>query len=454
MLRTLKMHPRGLAVLFFTEAWERFSFYGMRALLVLYMTEALLVPSSTQSVVGYVALRSILENIFGPLSVQAISSHIYGIYTGLLYVTPFLGGLLADRLLGQMRTVQIGGVLMALGHFLMAFDTWFFFALTCIIIGNGCFKPNISSQVGDLYDKGDNRRDSAFSIFYVGINLGAFIAPVVCGTLGEVYGWHYGFFSAGIGMLVGLTVFTFGQRYLPQDTRTRSLARRRGSDGLGSMTRPDARAIAVLCALALVLTFFWAGYEQQGNAVVLWVRDFTNRSFFGLFDIKITWFQSVNPLLIFALTPPVLMLWAYLASTQREPSPAGKIVLGCFIGGVAYLLLALAASFGGATAKVSWVWTVGCFILLTLAELLVSPIALSLFSRVAPLKAVSMMMGVWFMSGALGNYFAGVIGSYWERLPKSWFWCGIAMSCFAAGLIVLALKRTIERMIAERADPA
>ena len=201
-------HPPGLAVLFLTETWERFSFYGMRSLLVLYMTETLLLPGSAHRVIGYMRLHAFLESIFGPLSVQATSSQIYGIYAGLLYFTPLFGGLLADRYLGKMRTVQAGGILMAIGHFLMAFETWFFFALACIVVGNGCFKPNISSQVGDLYARDDNRRDSAFSIFYVGINLGAFIAPVVCGTLGEVYGWHYGFFAAGVGMLVGLAIFT------------------------------------------------------------------------------------------------------------------------------------------------------------------------------------------------------------------------------------------------------
>lgn len=447
---TLRLHPRGLAVLFFTEAWERFSFYGMRALLILYMTEALLLPGNAQRIVGYASLHVFLETIFGPLSVQAMSSQIYGMYTGLLYVTPFFGGLLADRVLGQMRAVQVGGVLMAIGHFLMASEKLFFFALFCIVVGNGCFKPNISSQVGDLYERGDDRRDSAFSIFYVGINLGAFIAPAVCGTLGELYGWHYGFFAAGIGMLVGLSVFTFGQRYLPNDTNARSVVKQRGSSQQSSSTHLDARAIAVLCAVALVLTFFWAGYEQQGNSVVLWIRDFTDRSFFGLFDIKITWFQSFNPLLIFGLTPPLLILWSYLARYGREPGPVGKIIIGCCLGGLAYLVLALAASVGYVGVRVSWMWMVVCFVLLTFAELLVSPVALSLFSRVAPLKAISAMMGVWFMSGALGNYFAGVIGSYWERLPKSWFWCGIAMTCFVAGLAMCALKNTIESMMAER----
>jgi proton-dependent oligopeptide transporter, POT family len=449
VLKTLRLHPRGLAVLFFTEAWERFSFYGMRALLVLYMTEALLLPGSVQRVAGYEALHGFLQGIFGPLSVQAMSSQIYGMYAGLLYLTPFLGGLLADRVTGQRRAVQLGGTLMAIGHFLMAFETWFFVALLCIVLGNGCFKPNISAQVGDLYDKGDNRRDSAFSIFYVGINIGAFIAPAVCGTLGEVYGWHYGFFAAGIGMLIGLAVFTAGDRYLPPDTRQRSRVRAARSGVRQAGSPSDLQSIGVLCVIAFVLTFFWAAFEQQGNAIVLWIRDYTDRSFFGVADIKITWFQAINPLLIFLLTPPLLVCWAFLARHQREPGPAAKMIIGCCLGGGAYLLLAWSAT-GPADIKIDWLWTAACLGLLTMGELLISPVALSLFSRVAPLKAVSMMVGVWFMSGALGNYFAGIIGSYWERLPKSEFWFLIAMSCFAAGFLMFLLKRTVENMIADR----
>jgi proton-dependent oligopeptide transporter, POT family len=403
------------------------------------------------AVIGYGWLHATLERWFGPLSVQAMSSHIYGMYTGLLYVTPLLGGLLADRVLGKRRTVLLGGVLMAIGHFLMAFGAWFFLALLCIIIGNGCFKPNVSAQVGDLYDRTDNRRDSAFSIFYVGINLGAFVAPAICGTLGEVYGWHYGFFAAGVGMLIGLAVFHFGRRHLAPDILP---SRARLGGALIPITRSDGRAMAVLCIIALVLTFFWAGYEQSGNAVVLWVRDFTNRSFFGLFDIKVTWFQGIAPFLIFALTPILLVIWAHLAREGREPGPVAKMTLGCFLGGAAYFVLGAAALMGGADAKVSWLWSICYFTLLTMAELLVSPVALSVFSRVAPARVASMMMGVWFLSGALGNYFAGIIGSYWEKLPKPVFWSGLALLCCATGIVLLALKPTIDSMIAGKVPGA
>ena len=206
-------HPRGLTYLFTVEMWERFSYYGMKALLVLYMVKHLLQPGRAENVVGLAALKSALETVFGPLDVQPFSSHIYGLYTGLVYFTPVLGGIVADRWLGQRRTVVLGAALMAFGHFLMAFESLFLLAITVLILGNGAFKPNVSTQVGSLYPKGDPRRDGAFTIFYMGINLGAFFSPIVCGTLGEKVGWHYGFSAAGVGMVVGLLVFLWGQRH-------------------------------------------------------------------------------------------------------------------------------------------------------------------------------------------------------------------------------------------------
>src|SRR5436190_8451518 len=215
--KTLLGHPRGLSFLFTTEMWERFSYYGMKALLVLYMVKYLLHPEHAQAVIGFAALKSGLEFLFGPLDIQPLSSHIYGLYTGLVYLTPVLGGYLADRVLGQRRMVMIGAALMAVGHFMMAFEPLFLLALLVLILGNGAFKPNISTQVGTLYAPGDPRRDRAFSIFYVGINLGAFLAPLVCGTLGEELGWHYGFSAAGIGMTLGLVIYLAATPNLPKD---------------------------------------------------------------------------------------------------------------------------------------------------------------------------------------------------------------------------------------------
>src|SRR5712692_1895593 len=210
-------HPRGLTFLFATEMWERFSYYGMRALLVLYMVKLLLLPGHADNVIGLAALRSLFESVSGSVDVQPLSSQIYGLYTGLVYLTPLFGGMLADRVLGQHRTILLGAALMAIGHFMMAFEPLFLFALTMLILGNGAFKPNMSAQVGSLYAPGDRRRDRAYSIFYVGINLGAFLAPLVCGTLGQELGWHYGFTAAGVGMTIALVIYLCAMPSLPPD---------------------------------------------------------------------------------------------------------------------------------------------------------------------------------------------------------------------------------------------
>jgi POT family len=265
-------HPRGLAFLFSTEMWERFSYYGMRSLLVLYMVKFLLLAENADKVIGLAALRSLFEGMFGPLAAQPFSSHIYGLYTGLVYFTPFFGGLIADRVLGQHKTIVIGASLMAIGHFMMAFEPLFLFALIALILGNGCFKPNMSAQVGTLYQHGDPRRDRAYSIFYVGINLGAFLAPLVCGTLGQEVGWHYGFGAAGIGMVIGLLIYLYAlsSKALPMDEFHRSKTQ---GDYRGPLDRIERRAVIALLLLFLPNTLFWATYEQQGNTIALARRD-------------------------------------------------------------------------------------------------------------------------------------------------------------------------------------
>ncbi|MGH6739601.1 MAG: peptide MFS transporter, partial [Bradyrhizobium sp.] len=295
-------HPRALAFLFATEMWERFSYYGMRALLVLYMVKYLLLLPAAGSVVGLAAFRSALEMVFGPLDLQPLASQIYGFYTGLVYLTPILGGLLADRVLGQRRTVILGASLMAIGHFMMAFEPLFLFALGVLILGNGAFKPNISTQVGALYPPGDHRRDRAFSIFYVGINLGAFLAPLICGTLGEEFGWHYGFAAAGVGMTTGLIIYLCATPILPKA----AFAKR--SNARQPLDAAAWRSIAALLFLFVPVSLFWGVYEQQGNTIVLWASDYTNRNLLG-WNIPVTWFQALNPFMIFAFTPFIVSLW-------------------------------------------------------------------------------------------------------------------------------------------------
>ena len=259
--RTFLGHPAGLFILFFTEMWERFSYYGMRALLVLYMTSYLIRdPEKAAAIFGFETLRHLLEMGFGPLDVQPLASQIYGLYTGFVYLTPFFGGILADKIWGQRKTVYIGGILMAIGHFLMVFESLFLPAMFFLILGNGAFKPNISTQVGTLYPQGDSRRDGAFTLFYMGINLGAFFSPLICGTLGQKFGWHYGFGMAGIGMIVGLCVYHFGRRLLPPDPHEAIQAQQASSS-----SRKTMLVLKVLGGFLGVLVLFFATLILPGR---------------------------------------------------------------------------------------------------------------------------------------------------------------------------------------------
>jgi POT family proton-dependent oligopeptide transporter len=437
-------HPRGLTFLFTTEMWERFSYYGMRSLLVLYMVKFLLLPDNADAVIGLGALRRLYESIFGPLGTQPFASHIYGLYTALVYLTPFFGGMLADRVLGQRRTVVLGASLMAVGHFMMAFQPLFLFALIVLIFGNGAFKPNISAQIGGLYTPGDPRRDRAYSIFYVGINLGAFLAPLVCGTLGEEVGWHYGFGAAGVGMTIGLIVYLYAAPMLPADERDRLATS-------GGERRPLAgsewRAILALVVLFLPTCLFWATYEQQGNTIPLWADDYTDRHVDLIVwrgEIPVTWFQAFNPFLIFAFTPFILALWARQAARGTEPSTVTKMALGCFGVTLANLIMVGAAWQSAGAPDASWLWLLAYFIVITIGELYLSPIGLSLVSKVSPGRVVSMMMGVWLATSFVGNFIGGWLGSFWAGMDKATFFLMIAGIAAFAGLLMLAFNRPLK----------
>jgi proton-dependent oligopeptide transporter, POT family len=440
-------HPRGLSFLFATEMWERFSYYGMRALLVLYMVKYLFQPEHMGQVVGLVAFKQALETLTGPLDTQPLASQIYGFYTGLVYLTPIFGGLLADRVLGQRRTVIIGAVLMAIGHFMMAFESLLLFALLMLILGNGAFKPNISTQVGGLYAPGDHRRDRAYSIFYVGINLGAFFAPLVCGTLGEEAGWHFGFAAAGVGMLIGLAIYLYGWPTLPQDELTRS-----AQDEQRPLARDEIRGMIALVVLFLPVTFFWATYEQQGNTLALWIDDYADREINLLFwrvDIPTTWFQAFNPFMIFAFTPFVVGLWARQATSGREPSTVSKMALGCLGVSLANVIMAIAAVGAQPTHSVSWLWIFAYFIVITIGELYLSPTGLSLVSKVAPARFLSMLMGLWLATSFTGNFIAGWLGSFWSSMDKAHFFLMIAMIAGAASAGVFAFNRPLKAVLAD-----
>jgi proton-dependent oligopeptide transporter, POT family len=416
---TLFGHPKGLFVLFLTEMWERFSYYGMRSLLVYYMIKQLTFS-------------------------QGEASQIYGLYTGLVYLTPLFGGILADRVMGQRRTVIVGAVLMAIGHFLMAFQSLFFLALLFLILGNGAFKPNISTQVGSLYPAGDPRRDRAFSIFYVGINLGAFFSPLVCGTLGEIYGWHYGFSAAGIGMIVGLVIYLRGQSWLsPDNLMERELSGKKDSPPLTAGERTRMWGLIAVCLISVA---FWAAYEQQGNTLAIWACINTDRHIFG-WEFPASWIQSLNPALVFLLTPLITTLWAGQARRHREPPAVAKMAIGCFLLAAGFLVMVPAARlYAVDETPVSVLWLFFFTLLVTLGELYMSPVGLSLVTKLSPARIVSMMMGIWFSASFIGNYGAGFLGHYWEKMPKDIFFLMIAGVAFGAGVSILLILKPLKQV--------
>jgi POT family proton-dependent oligopeptide transporter len=440
---TLFGHPRGLTFLFTTEMWERFSYYGMRAILVLYLTNFLLLHPTVDNVIGYHTIKGVFEAVFNggrPLGVQPLSSIIYGNYTAFVYLTPFFGGLIADRWLGQRYSVIVGGVIMAAAEFTLMVPQFLFIGLFLLIIGNGFFKPNISTQVGNLYRAGDTRIDRAYSIFYVGINVGAFFSPLVCGSLGENIGYQWGFFAAGLGMAVGQVIYLFALRTLPPDRIARN---KTSKEEKKPLTSRDWKAVIALVLLCIPTSLFWAVYEQQGNTINLWAQDFTNRHVIpGVIDLQIpvTWFQAFNPFMIFAFTPLIVGLWTWQSKRGKEPSTVTKMAMGNFFLALSYLVMALAAYVTG-TGQASWLWLLVFFAVITTGELYLSPIGLALVARVAPAQILSAMMGLWFITSFFGNQLQGYIGSYFSQMDKVHFF----LLCSAIGGVAAIITWLFDR---------
>jgi POT family proton-dependent oligopeptide transporter len=335
---------------------------------------------------------------------------------------------------------------MAAGHFMMAFEPLFLLALTTLIIANGAFKPNIVTQVGGLYAPGDPRRDRAYSIFYVGVNVGAFLAPLVSGTLGEQMGWHYGFLAAGVGMTIGLAVYLYALRLLPPDEMHKLKAA--GLDHK-PLDRSGWRAVLALAVLFVPATLFFATYEQQGNTIALWADDYTDRTIDLLVwhgEIPVTWFQAFNPLMIFAFTPLIVGLWARQAGRGREPSTITKMALGCLAVALAYLIMGAAAWLARGDAA-SWWWLLAYFVVLTVGELYLSPISLSLVSKVAPARMLSLMMGLWLTTTFAGNLVAGWLGSFWSAMDKVSFFLMLAGLAALAGIVIFAFNRPLKAIL-------
>ena len=365
--RNLFGHPIGLSVLFGTEMWERFCYYGMRALLTYYMVQFLFLGDEPTRVLGYNTARAALQAVYGPMRPQQMAALIYGLYTFGTYITCLLGGYVADRYLGQRRAVVVGAIVMAAGEFMLMDPALFFVGLLVLVAGNGFFKPNISTQVGGLYQPGDQRIDSAYSIFYVGINLGALLAPILCGRAAH-YGngpahWNYGFAVAGVGMLIGLAVNLAGQRALPPDVRHRHRAALAAAPSTspaasGKLTSLDRRAVIALCVVAFFNLFFWGCYEQQGITIALMAANNTHLATpIGTMDPEDI--QSFNPFFIFTLTPVLIAFWAWQARRGAEPSPVVKMAIGCALTALCFSLLIIPAMAIDAGHKVTWL--VGCW---------------------------------------------------------------------------------------------
>jgi POT family proton-dependent oligopeptide transporter len=409
--------PRGLTILFLTEMWEKFSFFGMRALLVYYMVKAL--------------------SFAGPKA-----SLVYGLYAGFVYFTPILGGAISDRWLGRRRAVIIGGSLMVIGHFMMVFPALFYPALAAIAIGNGFYLPNLASQIDRLYTADDPRRGGAYSVYYVGINLGAFLAPLVCGTLGELYGWHWGFGVAGVGMAAGLAIYITGGRWLPSEP-VRSAAKAVAAESVARGVIP------LMVAVLLAVVVFRGAYEQLGNSLALWADADVDRQIGG-FNMPGSWFQALNPLMVFLATPLLVRRWSRAAENGREPTPLKKMALGGLMLMLSYLGLAAVVGAVGAQT-VHWLWLAGFIIAYTVAELHILPIGLGLFARLAPAKFQATAIAAWFLASFAGNLLAGVLGTLWTQVGHAVFFAAMAGCGAVAGAALYNLDGAARRVEARAA---
>ena len=436
-------HPRGLATLFFTEMWERFSYYGMRAFLILYMVT----PASAGGL-GFS---------------DPDAGSIYGTYTGSAWGAAILGGIVADRFLGQYRSVLLGGIIIALGHFTLAFQAlpFFYTGLALIVVGTGLLKPNVSTIVGSLYRPGDPRRDAGFSIFYMGINLGAFLGPLVAGYLAQRVDWHVGFACAGIGMALGLVQYVLGRHRLQpaiaqlekqaQATAAAARANPSADQTTGSglrFTGQEWMRIGAILILFAVATIFWGAYEQAGSTLTLFAERHTRLEVFG-FSFPSSWFQTVQPIFVILLAPVFAWLWIRLAT--REPSVPAKFGLGLLFMSLSFFVLVPAGLMAsGEGVRVSPWWLVASYAISELGELCVSPVGLSAVTKLAPVRILGLMMGVWFLSNAFGNKLAGYAAGFVSSMPLQQLFGTVAGILAVAAIVMFVLLKPIRGLMAGR----
>lgn len=425
-------HPKGLAILFFTEMWERFSYYGMRALLVLFLT------SKHSGGLGWSSAEAL---------------QFYGWYTMLVYVMGIPGGIIADRILGQRKAIAYGGGLLCLGHGVMAVPAiWgFYCGVVLIVLGVGLLKPNISTMVGALYSEGDPRRDRGFTVFYMGINLGSLLSSIIVGYVGETYGWHYGFGLAGIGMVAGQILFMYGRRYFADVGARPTHVSPTGQAKPASLTSVERDRIKVLGLSFAIVVVFWGAFEQAGGLLNLYTRDYIDRSVFG-WEIPTSLFQALNAGFILLLGVPVAMYWARRRASGKAATALFKMAIGTAIMGSGFLMMSAAAveveldASGNVVAKAAVIWLVAAYALHTIGELCASPVALSFITKLAPARFGSLMMGTYFAVTGVGNKVAGLLGESASEFGELVVFTGIAIFCIVFGLLIVALRGPLERM--------
>ena len=423
-------HPMGLYVLFFTEMWERFSYYGMRAILVLYIT--------TKTMDANPGL--------GWSNAEALS--LYGTYTMLVYVMSIPGGLLADKVFGQKKAVLIGGIILVLGHSVLAItqDWAFYTGLGLIILGVGLLKPNISTMVGGLYKKGDERRDKGFTIFYIGINIGAFLSSLIVGYVGENIGWHYGFGLAGIGMLLGLMVYLWGQKYLVGVGEfIQSDANPDKAHADRPLTKIEKDRMLVMFLSFLLIIVFWGAFEQAGGLMNLYANEKTDRMLMG-WEVPASWFQAINAFFIIVFGTTVAGFWYKWKLKGKEGSSLFKMAIGLIIMGVGFLFMRFAAQEFESTGSSAMYWLALAYLFHTIGELCASPVALSFITKLAPVKYASFMMGAYFAATGLGNKVAGFVGGFAEGAGEKSVFTGIFLFTVVVGILVLLILKPLKRL--------
>lgn len=412
-------HPKGLYLLFFMEMWERFSYYGMRSLLVLYMVEGLFFSNQKAGMV-------------------------YGLYTGLVYLTPIFGGYIADRYLGQRKSIKIGALLMCLGLLLLAISERVFdFSLFVLVIANGFFKPNISSLLGLLYEKTPDKKDSAFTIFYLGINIGAFFSPLICATLALKYGYRYGFLASATGMLAGIIVFLLFEAKLLKDKGVYPVSKIQNS-AKEKLTKRQIKRIQALFVLMFFVIIFWICYEQAGSSMTLFAQYSTRRELFN-FLIPSSWLQSLNPLYIMFLAPLMASGWIYLKNKNIKITSIDKFLIALFLMGFAFLVMAF-CGYLSLGSKVSILWLVVVYFIMTVAELCLSPIGLSMVSKLAPQKFASFFMGVWFLTSFFGNFLAGLWGGKYGQVNNFTLFFTLSILSFISAFVFWLLMPKLKKI--------